>query len=145
MKDKAAYMVIIELPDGMTPEQAKAEIKTSVNFGSAEVALMYLAPAPIVRPEGWEWSSAPSDMEEHGGDPAPPVGDPADRLPGLVGPEGVARTDIQLDVSGTIEGEVTLDWAAGWLEQATSDSGEHAIGGPGEADTGPTVGPLNET
>jgi hypothetical protein len=42
----AGFLVELRIPDSMSPEQARAELKTSIAFGSAEVVLHYVLPNP---------------------------------------------------------------------------------------------------
>ena len=107
--EKAAYLVIIELPEGMTPDAAKNEIRRSVEFGHSEVALMYLLPAA-------------TDVEVHGGEPPSTVGVPADEGSGLLGSEGVSWTNEDLHVAAAKEREVALDGVVSRLKDAGGDS-----------------------
>lgn len=35
-------MVVLLLPEGMTPEEAMADVKTSINFGNAEIRILWV-------------------------------------------------------------------------------------------------------
>jgi hypothetical protein len=42
-------MVVVDIPPGMTPEQAREEVRRSIAFGSPEVRMMWiLEPDPQV-------------------------------------------------------------------------------------------------
>jgi hypothetical protein len=41
---KIGVYVRLEIPDSMTPEQAVAELKTSIGFGKPEISLQYILP-----------------------------------------------------------------------------------------------------
>jgi len=132
VSEVAAFLVVLQLPPGWDVDRAKEELKTSIGWGQPEIAPMYTLPAA-------------SDVEEHRRDPAPPVSDPADGLPGLVRSEGVPITDEQLYMTATVESKVPFYGPGSGLEKPVGDGGQHAVGSPGEADTGTGVGPLNES